>query len=238
MPFRLNKSRWLPITLLLAIVMATCVLDAIGIAKQQGPAGSASRIAPVAPVAPSKLEPAKPVEYDKLARVSEVRPLESSAKAQVKIASETAAAVTRGDESVAAGMTDDELAKSYKSIEVTATGYYAGVESTGKHPGHPEYGITFSGLKVMRDRNALSTIAADLSIFPLGTILWIPGYGYGLVADTGSAIKGHKIDLYFETKDQVYDLWGKKTLDVYIVEQGTGSITQEMFQQKVDTYKS
>ncbi|HEY0828693.1 MAG TPA: 3D domain-containing protein [Bacilli bacterium] len=112
------------------------------------------------------------------------------------------------------------------SIEVIATGYYAGVESTGKDPGHPEYGITFSGVKVRRD--VVSTIAADTEVFPLGTILEIPGYGYGVVADTGSAIKGHIIDLYFVTKDQVYSLWGKKTVKVKLIKKGDGKITEDM----------
>ena len=36
--------------------------------------------------------------------------------------------------------------KHFRSVEVVATGYYAGRESTGKSPGHPEHGITFSGV--------------------------------------------------------------------------------------------
>lgn len=123
-----------------------------------------------------------------------------------------------------------DIAK-YTAVEVVATGYYAGKESTGKNPGHPEYGVTFSGMKVQRDRNSFSTIAADPSVFPLGTVLWIPGYGYGIVADTGSAIKGKRIDLYFETKDQVYSEWGKKTLNVFIVKKGDGKITKAIWSQ-------
>ena len=38
----------------------------------------------------------------------------------------------------------------YRSIEMTATGYTSGIESTGKRPGHPEYGITYSGVKAKR----------------------------------------------------------------------------------------
>jgi 3D (Asp-Asp-Asp) domain-containing protein len=110
--------------------------------------------------------------------------------------------------------------------EVQATGYTAGIESTGKTPGHPQYGITFSGVKVRRD--LYSTIAADPKVFPLGTILYIPGYGYGVVADTGSAIKGNKIDLYFETVKDVYALWGKKQVNVYVVEEGDGKVTETM----------
>lgn len=40
------------------------------------------------------------------------------------------------------------------------------------------------------------TIAADTTIYPYGTIMHIPGYGYGRVEDTGGAIKGQHIDLY------------------------------------------
>lgn len=128
---------------------------------------------------------------------------------------------------------DSDLSK-YVAVEVTATGYFAGKESTGKNPGNPSYGITYSGIKVMRDDKALSTIAADTKVFPLGTVLFIPGYGYGVVADTGSAIKGKKIDLYFDTKDQVYKEWGKKTVKVFIVKKGNGKVTESIWNQLKD----
>lgn len=113
----------------------------------------------------------------------------------------------------------------YPSVEVTATGYTAGYESTGKTEEHPQYGITYSGVKVKRD--LYSTVAADPQVFPIGTILFIPGYGYGVVADTGSAIKGHKIDLYYETVQDVYENWGKRSVEVYVIQQGSGSLTDQ-----------
>lgn len=113
----------------------------------------------------------------------------------------------------------------FPTVEVTATGYTAGIESTGKVPSDPEYGITYSGVRVKRDM--YSTIAADLSVFPIGTILYIPNYGYGVVADKGSAIKGNDIDLYFDTVSDVYQKWGKRKLDVYVVKKGTGKLTEE-----------
>jgi 3D (Asp-Asp-Asp) domain-containing protein len=114
----------------------------------------------------------------------------------------------------------------YTAVEVVATGYYAGKESTGKNPGHPEYGVTRSGLKVLRDEYSFSTIAADPTVFPIGTVLYIPGYGYGVVADTGGAVKGKRIDLYFDTKDQVYKEWGKKTLNVFVIKRGNGKLSE------------
>jgi 3D (Asp-Asp-Asp) domain-containing protein len=116
----------------------------------------------------------------------------------------------------------------YPSETVVATGYTAGFESTGKHQGHPEYGITFSGLKVKRD--LYSTVAADLNVFPIGTILFIPGYGYGVVADKGGAIKGNELDLYFETVEDVYHLWGKKKLNVYVIQKGNGKLSELQLQ--------
>lgn len=113
----------------------------------------------------------------------------------------------------------------YDKKSVVATGYTAFYESTGKNPDHPQFGITYSGVKVKRD--LYSTIAADLNVFPIGTILFIPDYGYGVVADKGGAIKGNKLDLYYETVDDVYNHWGKRTLDVYVVKVGNGTLTEE-----------
>ncbi|MTH53846.1 hypothetical protein GKZ89_10560 [Bacillus mangrovi] len=117
----------------------------------------------------------------------------------------------------------------YPKHKVTATGYTAGYESTGKNPGHPEYGITYSGVKVKRD--LFSTIAADLNVFPIGTVLYIPDYGYGIVTDKGAAIKGDELDLYFDTVADVYKNWGKKELDVYILKRGDGRFTEQEFTQ-------
>ncbi|PPA70498.1 hypothetical protein C4B60_10470 [Jeotgalibacillus proteolyticus] len=118
-----------------------------------------------------------------------------------------------------------EHIKSYPAKTVTATGYTAGEESTGKNPGDKLYGITFSGVEVKRD--TYSTIAADPKVFPIGSILFIPGYGYGVVADTGSAIKGDIIDLYYETVDDVFNEWGKQKVKVYVVKKGDGSFSEK-----------
>jgi len=117
----------------------------------------------------------------------------------------------------------------YPTVEVLATGYTAGYESTGKNPDHPQYGLTFSGVQVRRD--LYSTIAADPKVFPIGTILYIPGYGYGVVADTGSAIQGNKIDLYYESVEDVYQWWGKKEVEVYVIQKGNGTVSEKVLDQ-------
>ncbi len=53
-------------------------------------------------------------------------------------------------------------------------------------------GITASGRPARH-----GTLAADTTIFPFGTVIYVPGYGYGVVEDRGGDIKGYKLDLYF-----------------------------------------
>lgn len=187
----------------------------------------------------SAAEPVRPVQERETPDVRQVQPLNrdpsapspkpgASARERVAIVDVLRSRIESKDQWMRIGKVTpvfhmESLAK-YREIEVTATGYYAGVESTGKNPGHPEYGITYSGVKVRRD--VFSTIAADRRVFPIGTILHVPGYGYGVVADTGSAIKGRKIDLYFETKKQVYDEWGKKKVKVRVIKLGNGKLNE------------
>lgn len=156
--------------------------------------------------------------------------LNQSGKNQAKKSPSTADTLQRSNPSSAVLAAPDD-GKVLNTMSVMATGYTAGYESTGKKKNHPQYGITYSGVKVRRDKSTVSTIAADLRLFPLGTILYIPGYGYGVVADKGSAIKGKKIDLYFSTTKQVFKEWGKKKVEVQIVKRGRGKLTEAMLKE-------
>lgn len=60
------------------------------------------------------------------------------------------------------------------------------------------------------------TIAVDPKIIPLGTRLWVEGYGYGIAEDIGSAIKGNKIDLFMESRRECLH-WGRRRVRVYIL---------------------
>jgi len=72
-------------------------------------------------------------------------------------------------------------------------------------------GITSDGTKAKK-----GTIAADISIYPYSTRMYVPGYGWGEVHDTGRAIKGDHIDVFFKDRDDAID-WGRKYLNVTIV---------------------
>lgn len=78
------------------------------------------------------------------------------------------------------------------------------------------HGLTALGLKPVRDPNGLSTVAVDKNVIPLGSKVYVEGYGYAIASDTGGAIKGNKIDLYFNTLEECYS-FGRRTVTVHVV---------------------
>jgi uncharacterized protein YabE (DUF348 family) len=104
-----------------------------------------------------------------------------------------------------------------KVIDMSATAYTASYKDTKKHPDHPLFGITYTGVRVKK-----GIVAVDPKVIPLGTRLYVegldglPDYGYAVAADIGSAIKGNKIDLYMDGQD-VVDRFGRKKVRVYIL---------------------
>ena len=97
-------------------------------------------------------------------------------------------------------------------LHVVATGYEAGPRSTGKQPGHQWYGVTSIGWQAKP-----GIIAVDPHFIPYKTRLYVPGYGFGIAGDTGSAIVGHRIDLFYGTEQEAVR-WGRRNLRVYILE--------------------
>ena len=75
---------------------------------------------------------------------------------------------------------------------------------------------TSSGRKPCRVEGGLSTIAVDPTVIPMGSKVYVDGYGYAVAADTGTAIKGNKIDVYFNSYKESCD-WGLKQVDVTII---------------------
>lgn len=60
------------------------------------------------------------------------------------------------------------------------------------------------------------TIAADTKYYPFGTRMYVPGYGWGVVEDRGSAIKGPtRLDLFFESHQEALQ-WGRRHVEVKI----------------------
>ena len=75
---------------------------------------------------------------------------------------------------------------------------------------------TAMGLRPVRDQSGISTIAVDPSVIPLGTKVYIPGYGYAICSDTGGLIKGNIIDLYMNSEAESLN-WGRRTVTLSII---------------------
>lgn len=60
-------------------------------------------------------------------------------------------------------------------------------------------------------------VAVDPKTIPLGTRLYIEGYGYAIADDIGSAIKGNKIDLAYESRSEAFK-FGRKTVSVLVLD--------------------
>ncbi|WP_248928020.1 3D domain-containing protein [Paenibacillus hamazuiensis] len=98
-------------------------------------------------------------------------------------------------------------------INATLTAYTAGYESTGKTPSHPAYGVTKSGSYVEEGR----TVAVDPAVIPFGTKLYIEGIGYRIAEDTGSAIIGSRLDVYFEDLEEARQFGLQRGITVYVL---------------------
>jgi len=60
-------------------------------------------------------------------------------------------------------------------------------------------------------------VAVDPRVIPLGTRMFIEGYGYATAADTGGVIRGNKIDVFMDTREQAIN-WGRRQVKIYILE--------------------
>lgn len=76
-------------------------------------------------------------------------------------------------------------------------------------------GVTSTGINLKRNPN-VKVIAVDPNVIKLGTKVYVEGYGYAIAGDTGSAIKGNKIDVFFPTKNAAYK-WGRKNVTIKIL---------------------
>ncbi|MGN7476358.1 3D domain-containing protein [Solibacillus silvestris] len=94
-----------------------------------------------------------------------------------------------------------------KTIKMTATAYTANCKGCT--------GVTKTGLN-LRKNPSLKVIAVDPKIIPLGSKVWVEGYGIAVAGDIGGAIKGNKIDIFVNSKSTATK-WGRKQVTVKIL---------------------
>jgi 3D (Asp-Asp-Asp) domain-containing protein len=93
-----------------------------------------------------------------------------------------------------------------RTFTMVATGYTEAAEENYPYAGQPSY----IGIPLGR-----GVVAVDPNVIPMGTKLYVEGYGEAIAADQGGAIRGNRIDLFFDSKFEA-DNWGMRTVKVYI----------------------
>lgn len=97
--------------------------------------------------------------------------------------------------------------QSGKTMTVSATAYTAYCAGCS--------GTTATGIDLRANPNQ-KVIAVDPSVIPLGSKVWVEGYGEAIAGDTGGAIKGNKIDVFIPTQGEALK-WGRKNITIKVL---------------------
>ncbi|MED3762084.1 ubiquitin-like domain-containing protein [Peribacillus frigoritolerans] len=95
-----------------------------------------------------------------------------------------------------------------KEIYVSSTAYTASCKGCS--------GVTSTGVDLKSNPGA-KIIAVDPSVIPMGSKVYVEGYGYAVAADKGGAIKGNRIDVFFSSKNDAYR-WGVKRVKIRVLD--------------------
>ncbi|MCM3597848.1 LysM peptidoglycan-binding domain-containing protein [Metabacillus idriensis] len=111
------------------------------------------------------------------------------------------------DEASASAVSENDVEGVAKEVTVTATAYTAFCEGCS--------GTTATGVD-LRANPDKKVIAVDPNVIPLGSKVYVEGYGYATAEDTGGAIKGNRIDVFIPTQDAAI-AFGKRELNVKVL---------------------
>lgn len=155
-----------------------------------------SALNPAAVMAESSVPPAE-TSTDVTSRSDTGAAAAQTQKTTAKAAEETTSTVSRGTTS----------SRTNQVLTMVATGYDGCYECNKPYYGYPSY----VGLPLKR-----GIVAVDPRIIPMWTRLYVEGYGEAIAADQGNAIKGNRIDLFFDSHQEALN-WGIKTVKVTIL---------------------
>ncbi|ARI79071.1 hypothetical protein HM131_00865 [Halobacillus mangrovi] len=121
---------------------------------------------------------------------------EASSSSSSESSNEATTVVSRGEESES------------KTLYMHATAYTANCSGCS--------GITATGIN-LKENPDKKVIAVDPSVIPLGSRVWVEGYGYAVAGDTGGAIDGNRIDLFMSSKSEALS-FGSRNVKVKILD--------------------
>ena len=123
------------------------------------------------------------------------------------VATSNSKTASKSKASPSVSRSNSEAPSGGKEFYVSATAYTAGCNGCS--------GVTATGINLNSNPN-LKVIAVDPSVIPLGSKVWVEGYGHAIAGDTGGAIKGNKIDLHMPTKQAAYN-FGKRQVKIKVI---------------------
>ncbi|EXL38629.1 enterotoxin [Bacillus thuringiensis serovar israelensis] len=116
------------------------------------------------------------------------------------------------EEERAKEVSKNNIESAKRELTVVATAYTADPSENGTYGGRV---LTAMGHDLTANPN-MRIIAVDPKVIPLGSKVWVEGYGEAIAGDTGSAIKGNRIDVLMGSKSKAMN-WGRQTVKVKIL---------------------
>ena len=218
------KKRFLPVVMLVIVAVSSSMFPVYAAEEQETPVMSETELADDSVKDMSTMminlavdsQPVKKVKADIAAKEKAEREAKAKAareakekaerEAKAKAEAEREAREQAAKEQEAAS---DSAAPSGRTMMMEATAY-------SSDPADAMGGgtVTATGQNLLSNPMA---VAVDPSVIPLGTRLYVEGYGEAIASDTGGAIQGNIIDVHFPTYDQCIQ-WGRRQVKVTILD--------------------
>ncbi|MDQ0268451.1 LysM peptidoglycan-binding domain-containing protein [Cytobacillus purgationiresistens] len=174
----------------------------------------------VYPEAPGNIKVEKPAEEQKAAAPVAAEPKQETDKQESSKEKQPAETVEAPSEPKAEQpsepkaeqpsepKTEQPAAEGTQELTMEATAYTASCEGCS--------GITATGINLLENPD-MKVISVDPSVIPLGSKVYVEGYGEAIAGDTGGAIKGNKIDIFIPNKEDAIN-YGRQTVKVTVLD--------------------
>ncbi|HEB2435485.1 TPA: enterotoxin, partial [Bacillus cereus] len=147
-----------------------------------------------------------------IAKAKEEEKAREIAKAKAKEEERAREIAKAKEEERAKEVSKNNIQSAKRELTVVATAYTADPSENGTYGGRV---LTAMGHDLTANPN-MRIIAVDPKVIPLGSKVWVEGYGEAIAGDTGSAIKGNRIDVLMGSKSKAMN-WGRQTVKVKIL---------------------
>ncbi|PER82033.1 cell wall-binding protein EntB [Bacillus cereus] len=145
-------------------------------------------------------------------KVQEIAKAKEEEKAKAKEEERAREIAKAKEEERAKEASKNNIQSAKRELTVVATAYTADPSENGTYGGRV---LTAMGHDLTANPN-MRIIAVDPKVIPLGSKVWVEGYGEAIAGDTGSAIKGNRIDVLMGSKSKAMN-WGRQTVKVKIL---------------------